>query len=38
MTCRQRARLLIERIVAPPAIVVMVLLGFRPFGGGVRRA
>jgi hypothetical protein len=38
MTCRQHVRLLVERIAAPTAILVMVLLGFRPFGGGVRRA
>jgi hypothetical protein len=38
MNWRVRLRLFIEKIVALPVIVLAVLLGFRPFGGGVRRA
>ena len=38
MNCKQRARFIIEAILTPPAIIILVLMGFRPFGGGVRRA
>lgn len=37
MSRRVRLRLLLERIVAPPFLVLLVLAGFRPMGGGVRR-
>lgn len=38
MDHRTKCMLLKERLLAPIAIVILVLLGFRPLGGGVRRA
>jgi hypothetical protein len=37
MTCRAKVRRAAEKILAPVAIVILVLLGFRPVGGPVRR-
>lgn len=37
MSCRVRIRLALEAIVWPPVAVLLVVMGFRPFGRGSRR-
>lgn len=38
MKFRARLRLVIESLLWPPVAVVLVVMGFRPIGKGVRRA